>query len=95
MCKEMPVIQVNKVDPKRIIRKKRRAEEEERHKGSLTPPQKKSSHELSPELIFNAFVQGHLSLPHQELLDQARYHRYERGVLGRLINDLKNNWLIK
>jgi hypothetical protein len=37
MCKEMPVILVNKgVDPKRIIRKKLRAEEEERHKGSLT-----------------------------------------------------------
>jgi hypothetical protein len=42
MCKEMPVIPVNKVvDPKRIIGKKWRAEEEERHKGSLTPPQKK------------------------------------------------------
>jgi hypothetical protein len=39
MCKEMPVILVNKVvvDPKRIIGKKWRAEEEERHKGSLTP----------------------------------------------------------
>jgi hypothetical protein len=38
MCKEMPVIPVNKVvDPKRIIGKKWRAEEEERHKGSLTP----------------------------------------------------------
>jgi hypothetical protein len=36
MCKEMPVIPVNRVvDPKRIIRK-RRAEEEERHKGLLT-----------------------------------------------------------
>jgi hypothetical protein len=36
MCKELPVILVNKVvDPKRII-KKWRAEEEERHKGSLT-----------------------------------------------------------
>jgi hypothetical protein len=32
MCKEMPVLQVNRVvDMKRIIRK-RRAEEEERHK---------------------------------------------------------------
>jgi hypothetical protein len=42
MCKEMPVILVNKVvDPKRIIGKKWRAEEEERHKGSLTPPPKK------------------------------------------------------
>jgi hypothetical protein len=38
MCKELPVILVNKVvDPKRIIGKKWRAEEEERHKGSLTP----------------------------------------------------------
>jgi hypothetical protein len=40
MCKEMLVIQVNKVnkvvDPKRIIGKNGRAEEEERHKGSLT-----------------------------------------------------------
>jgi hypothetical protein len=38
MCKEMPVILVNKVvDPNRIIGKKWRAKEEERHKGSLTP----------------------------------------------------------
>jgi hypothetical protein len=38
MCKELPVILVNKVvDPKRIIGKNWRAEEEERHKGSLTP----------------------------------------------------------
>jgi hypothetical protein len=37
MCKEMPVIPVNKVvDPKRIIGKKWRAKEEERHKGLLT-----------------------------------------------------------
>jgi hypothetical protein len=37
MCKEMPVIPVNKVvDPKRIIGKKWRAKEKERHKGSLT-----------------------------------------------------------
>jgi hypothetical protein len=37
MCKELPVILVNKVvDQKRIIRQKWRAEEEERHKGSLT-----------------------------------------------------------
>jgi hypothetical protein len=38
MCKEMPVIPVNKVvDRKRIIGKKWKAkEEEERHKGSLT-----------------------------------------------------------
>jgi hypothetical protein len=37
MCKEVPVILVNKaVDPKRIIGKKWRAEEEERHKGLLT-----------------------------------------------------------
>jgi hypothetical protein len=38
MCKEMLVIQVNKVvDPRRIIRK-RWAEEEERRKVWLTPP---------------------------------------------------------
>jgi hypothetical protein len=44
MCKELPVILVNKVvDPKRIIGKKWRAEEEERHKGSLTPPPKKKN----------------------------------------------------
>jgi hypothetical protein len=37
MCKEMPVIPVNRVvDPKRIIGKKWRVEEEERHKGLLT-----------------------------------------------------------
>jgi hypothetical protein len=37
MCKEMPVIPVNKVvDLKKNNRKKWRAEEEERHKGSLT-----------------------------------------------------------
>jgi hypothetical protein len=36
MCKEMPVIPVDRtVDPKRIIGKKWRAGEEERHKGSL------------------------------------------------------------
>jgi hypothetical protein len=49
MCKEMPVIQVNRVvDPKKNNRKKWRAEEEERHKGSLTlpsplPPPKKTN----------------------------------------------------
>jgi hypothetical protein len=37
MCKEMPVIPVNRVvDSKRIIGKKGRAEKEEKHKGSLT-----------------------------------------------------------
>jgi hypothetical protein len=37
MCKEMPVIPVNRVvDKKRMIGKRR--VEEERHKGSLTPP---------------------------------------------------------
>jgi hypothetical protein len=41
MCKELPVILVNKVvDRKRIIGKKWRAEEEERHKGSLTQKNK-------------------------------------------------------
>jgi hypothetical protein len=41
MCKEMPVISVNRV----VDMKKWRAEEEERHKGLLTPPppQKKKS----------------------------------------------------
>jgi hypothetical protein len=38
MCKEMPVILVDRVvDKKRIIRKKWRAEEEESHKGSPAP----------------------------------------------------------
>jgi hypothetical protein len=38
MCKEMPVIPVNRVvDPKKNNWKKWRAKEEERHKGSLTP----------------------------------------------------------
>jgi hypothetical protein len=37
MCKEMPVIPVNRVvDLKRTVGKKWRAEEEERHKGLLT-----------------------------------------------------------
>jgi hypothetical protein len=37
MCKELPVIPVNRVvDKKRIIRKKWRAVEEEKHKVSLT-----------------------------------------------------------
>jgi hypothetical protein len=50
MCKEMPVIPVNKVvDPKRIIGKKWRAEEEERHKGSLT--QKKRKKNASNEAV--------------------------------------------
>jgi hypothetical protein len=44
MCKEMPVILVNRVeDPKRIIRKKWRAKEDERNKGFLTPPPKKKT----------------------------------------------------
>jgi hypothetical protein len=48
MCKELPVIPVNKVvDPRRIIRKKWKAKEEERHKGSLTPPQKKKKLKVS------------------------------------------------
>jgi hypothetical protein len=42
MCKELPVILVNKVvDKKRIIGKKWKAKKVERHKGSLTPPPKK------------------------------------------------------
>jgi hypothetical protein len=54
MCKEMPVILVNKVvDPKRIIGKKWRAEEEERHKGSLTPPKKRIFVKL--EMHFDLF----------------------------------------
>jgi hypothetical protein len=50
MCKEMPVIPVDKVvDPKRIIGKMR-AEGEERHKGSMT---KKINYIfLLPELLF-------------------------------------------
>jgi hypothetical protein len=45
MCKEMPVILVNRVvDPTRRIGKKWRAKEEGRHKWSLNPlpPQKKT-----------------------------------------------------
>jgi hypothetical protein len=60
MCKEMPVIPVNRVvDPKRIIGKKWRAEEEERHKGSLTPPPQKKKMFAS---ILNQ-VQVNCSLP--------------------------------
>jgi hypothetical protein len=44
MCKELPVIRVNKVvDPKRIIRKKWRAVEE-RYKGS--PPKKTNANTI-------------------------------------------------
>jgi hypothetical protein len=38
MCKEMPVITVNKVVDQKEELEKWRAKEEERHKGSLTPP---------------------------------------------------------
>jgi hypothetical protein len=49
MCKELPVILVNKVvDPKRIIGKKWRAEEEERHKGWLTRKKKNPLFGLCP-----------------------------------------------
>jgi hypothetical protein len=55
MCKEMPVILVNKVvDPKRIIGKKWRAEEEERHKGSLT--QKKDHQKLLRMIRFTSCI---------------------------------------
>jgi hypothetical protein len=51
MCKELPVILVNKVvDPKRIIGKKWRAEEEERQKGSLTKKKKKIGSNLICQL---------------------------------------------
>jgi hypothetical protein len=41
MCKEMPVIPVNKVvDPKRIIGKDGGPRRRESHKGLLTPPKK-------------------------------------------------------
>jgi hypothetical protein len=59
MCKELPVILVNKVvDPKRIIGKKWRAEEEERHKGLLTQKKQKNINFYSkalqniPKLVF-------------------------------------------
>jgi hypothetical protein len=41
MCKEMPVIPVNRVVDKKRRIGKWRVEEKERHKGSLTPPPKK------------------------------------------------------
>jgi hypothetical protein len=44
MCKELPVIPVNKVvDPKKNNWKKWRAKEEERYKGLPTPPPKKKT----------------------------------------------------
>jgi hypothetical protein len=51
MCKEMPVIAVDKVvDPKKNNWEKGRAEEEERHKGLLT---KKFKHRLlQPSIIY-------------------------------------------
>jgi hypothetical protein len=55
MCKEQPVILVNKVvDPKRLIGKKWRAEEEERHKGSLT--QKKDSNAMYIHMYVKIFL---------------------------------------
>jgi hypothetical protein len=52
MCKEMPVIPVNKVvDPKTIIGTKWMAEEEERHKGSLT---QKNNQKCSPTRFVKA-----------------------------------------
>jgi hypothetical protein len=48
MCKEMPVIPVNKVvDPTRIIGKKWRAEERRGTRGRRPPPKKK-------KLIYNS-----------------------------------------
>jgi hypothetical protein len=48
MCKEMPVILVDRVvEKKRIIRNKWRAKEEERYKVSLPPPPKKKRTKLS------------------------------------------------
>jgi hypothetical protein len=53
MCKETPVIPVNRVvDPKRII-SKWRAKEEEMHKGSLTP---KKSHDRFERTTYNAQI---------------------------------------
>jgi hypothetical protein len=47
MCKEVPVIPINRVaDKKRLIGKKWRIEEEKRHKGSLTPPPSKKEQQL-------------------------------------------------
>jgi hypothetical protein len=43
MCKEMPVIPVNKVVDKIRKIRKMRTEEEERHKGSLTPEKSRGS----------------------------------------------------
>jgi hypothetical protein len=61
MCKELPVILVNKVvDPKRIIGKKWRAKEEERHKGSLT--QKKSTCATSGCLMLSCVNDGSASM---------------------------------
>jgi hypothetical protein len=60
MCKEMPVIPVDKgVDPKRIIGKKWRAKEEERHKGWLT----QKTNKLKPQTPITKFEQS-LQRPH-------------------------------
>jgi hypothetical protein len=49
MCKEMPVIKVNRVlDPKRIIGKRA---EEERHNGSLTPPPQKKDLRQADQIV--------------------------------------------
>jgi hypothetical protein len=55
MCKEMPVIPVNRVvDEKRIIERKWRAGTEERYKGSLT--QKNFVTRYSMTTVFRVFV---------------------------------------
>jgi hypothetical protein len=64
MCKEMPVIPVNKVvDPKRIIGKKWRAKEEERHKGLLTPPPKKRHNLLLSLIVSHDKCVTHVNRP--------------------------------
>jgi hypothetical protein len=58
MCKEMPVIPVDKlVDPNIIIGKKWRAEEEERHKGSLTQKNNKKTYNLVRQGYYTYFKQ--------------------------------------
>jgi hypothetical protein len=51
MCKEMPVILVDRVvEKKRIIRNKWRAKEEERYKVSLPPPKKTNKVIITPQV---------------------------------------------
>jgi hypothetical protein len=104
MCKEMPVIPVNKVvDPKRIIgnRKKWRAKEEDRYKGSLTQKKLPSGLQRSGLRLFSGRVHdrhysrsahfrgGHVV--HRWLRRNSRCLYYQKLQIFVITNILSNN----